>query len=275
MTQPAESTALAEPPESCGSALTRWLDAVHCGDNCQGMMQLPDGCIDLVVTSPPYDDLRTYGGHSWDFYGVAWNLARVLKPGGVIVWVVADATKGGSETGSSMEQALHFKRLGLDLHDTMVYQTSKPPINDNRYQAAWEYMFVLSRGKPKSWNPIKEKAVYAGKNVGNGATYWSADGTKKPRHHVNAVAEMRVRENVWRIVSRPGVGHPAVFPEQIASDHIMSWSNKGDIVLDPFMGSGTTAKAAQELGRHYIGFEINPEYVEICRQRTAQATLGI
>lgn len=244
-------------------------------DNCDGMMLLPRESIDLVVTSPPYDDLRTYGGHSWDFYGVAWNLARVLKPGGVIVWVVADATKDGSETGTSMEQALHFRKLGLNLHDTMVYQTSKPPMNDNRYQAAWEYMFVLSRGKPKSWNPLKEQAVCAGQNADNGKTYWNADGTKKPRHHVKAVAEMRVKENVWRIVSRPGVGHPAVFPDRLASNHIATWSEPGDIVLDPFMGSGTTAKAAKALGRHYIGFEINPEYVAICEQRTAQGSLCI
>jgi site-specific DNA-methyltransferase (adenine-specific) len=112
------------------------------------MRHWPSQSVDLVVTSPPYDALRSYGGHSWDFFGVAWNLKRLLKPGGVLVWVVADATKDGSETGTSMEQALHFKRLGLNLHDTMVYQTSKPPMNDDRYQSSWEYMLVVSKGKP-------------------------------------------------------------------------------------------------------------------------------
>jgi DNA modification methylase len=109
------------------------LDKIHCGDNCDLLGQLPRECIDLVVTSPPYDDLRTYGGHSWDFFGVAWQLKRVLKPGGVIVWVVADATKDGSETGSSMEQALHFKRLGLNLHDTMIYQKTELPAAERKH----------------------------------------------------------------------------------------------------------------------------------------------
>jgi DNA modification methylase len=124
------------------------LDKIHCGDNCDLLGQLPRECIDLVVTSPPYDDLRTYGGHSWDFFGVAWQLKRVLKPGGVIVWVVADATKDGSETGSSMEQALHFKRIGLNLHDTMIYK-NKPPAgangNNDAYPQSAEYMFIFTK----------------------------------------------------------------------------------------------------------------------------------
>jgi len=250
------------------------LNKIHCGDNCDLLGQLPRECVDLVVTSPPYDDLRTYGGHSWDFFGVAWHLKRVLKPGGVIVWVVADATVNGSETGSSMRQALHFLDVcGLRLHDTMVYHTSKPPMNDRRYQAAWEYMFVMSKGEPKTWNPIKMPTKHAGEKVGG--TYWNTDGTMKPRHGRNPVAEEFVRENVWRMVERPGNGHPAPFPESLAKDHVLSWSNPGDIVLDPFAGSGTTCKAAKELGRRFLGLEINPEYCAIAERRIAQETLAL
>jgi len=260
-----------EAQRSDESDFMQLLDAVHCMDNCKGMMMLPDECVDLVVTSPPYDDLRTYGGHSWDFYGVAWNLARVLKPGAVIVWNVADQTKDGSETGTSMRQALHFQSLGLNLHDTMIYQVAGTGAKGSNlaYWQEWEYCFVLSKGKPKAWNPIK-----TGKTTTTGG---------ERRKNTGEVKQQRDRQenegrpgNIWRYaVGQDSTGHPAPFPYKMAADHIVSWSNKGDIVLDPFMGSGTTAKAAQELGRHYIGFEINPEYVEICQRRTAQTTLGI
>ena len=263
-----------EAQRSDESDFMQLLDAVHCMDNCKGMMLLPDDSIDLVVTSPPYDDLRTYGGHSWDFYGVAWNLARVLKPGGVIVWNVADQTKDGSETGSSMEQALHFKRIGLNLHDTMIWEkTGSGACGSNlAYMQNFEYCFVFSKGKPMTFNPIRDrKNAVTGKKATTGGRVNGDAGKKR----VIERSEYGARFNVWKISQEMDKDHPAPFPFQLASDHIQSWSNKGDIVLDPFMGSGTTAKAAQELGRHYIGFEINPEYVDICQRRTAQATLGI
>ena len=259
--------------------LEKMLNKTHCLDNCKGMMRLPNECIDLVVTSPPYDDLRTYGGHSWDFYGVAWNLARVLKPGGVIVWVVADATKGGSETGTSMEQALHFKRLGLNLHDTMIYEFDKPPLNDNRYEQKHEYMFVLSKGRPRTWNPLRERSTTAGTTRQRGPGLKNTDdirnGSSKPTGTRTTVKTDKVRGNVWRYTKAGelSTNHPAPFPERLAAEHIASWSNKGDIVLDPFMGSGTTAKAAHELGRNYIGFEINADYCAIAEQRVAQSVL--
>lgn len=259
--------------------LTELLNKTHCMDNCDGMMMLPRECIDLVVTSPPYDDLRTYGGHSWDFYGVAWNLVRVLKPGGVIVWVVADATKDGSETGTSMEQALHFKRLGLNLHDTMIYQVAGTGAKGSNlaYWQEWEYCFVLSKGKPNAVNRISDvKNTASGMlRSQNGCEHLNKEKTRRERSGVIG-KEMSVRGNVWRYaVGQDSTGHPAPFPYRLATDHIASWSNKGDVVLDPFMGSGTTAKAAKNLGRHYIGFEINHEYVAICKQRTAQTALDI
>ena len=248
------------------------LDSIVCGDNVATLATFPDASIDLVVTSPPYDNLRTYGGHSWDFEGVAQQLWRVIKPGGVVVWVVADATIDGSETGTSFRQALRFMEVGFRLHDTMIYQTSKPPMNDRRYQSEFEFMFVFSRNEPAAWNPIKSPTKHAGERVSG--TYWNVDGTQKQRHgDGRPVDDDFVRGNVWRMVDRQGNGHPATFPEALARDHILSWSNEGDIVLDPFNGSGTTTKMARLMGRRFIGVEVNPEYCEIARKRLAQKLL--
>ena len=248
--------------------------ALICGDNCDVMGQLPKESVDLVVTSPPYDDLRTYGGHSWDFYGVAWQLKRLLKPGGVIVWVVADATKDGSESGSSMRQALHFQSLGLNLHDTMIWHKQNAmPLNSVRYEPATEYMFVFSSGKPGAWNPIKEKSKLAGmKNTGTqidkGGNRVAKWGNGKP------YSEIKVRQNIWSYPVGGGNGkHPAIFPEDLARDHILSWSNPCDLVLDPFNGSGTTTKMAKATGRRAIGIEVNEEYLPIAANRLRQEVL--
>ena len=258
------------------------LDKIHCGDNCDLLGQLPRECIDLVVTSPPYDDLRTYGGHSWDFFGVAWQLKRVLKPGGVIVWVVADATKDGSETGSSMEQALHFKRLGLNLHDTMIYQKNSYPFPpSNRYYQQAEFMFVFSNGSPARFNGIKQKTAWQ-KKQSEIATTRNKDGTTEAMKYEKGKDE-RLLDNVWPLDTgfmrttndEIAFEHPAIFPDVLAKRHIATWSNPGDLVLDPFSGSGTTAKAAKELGRMFLGLEINPEYCAIAERRIAQQTLGL
>jgi len=248
-------------------------DSVICGDNCEVMRQWPDECVDLVVTSPPYDDLRTYGGHEWDFYGVAWNLARLLKPGGVIVWVVADQTKDGNETGTSMMQALHFQTLGLNLHDTMIYQAAGTGAkgSNKAYWQEWEYCFVFSRGALATFNPLSTgKATPAGRV----SERRSKDGTiREPRFRPASVGRPG---NIWRYaVGQDSTGHPAPFPEKLARDHVFSWSKPGDTVLDPFAGSGTTLKAAKELERRYVGIEVNPEYVEICRRRITQEVLPL
>lgn len=258
------------------------LDVIICGDNCEVMRTMPSESIDLVVTSPPYDDLRTYGGHSWDFYGVAWNLKRLLKPGGVIVWVVGDGVVDGQETGTSMRQALHFQKIGLRLHDTMVYEKHSFRFPDEtRYYQTWEYMFVFSNGKPRVYSPIEDRVVSrAGEKV-HGTTI-DAKGNRTSVNHVQRVMkDIGVRHNVWKYAGVPGAGtkdriayeHPATFPEALARDHILSWSNEGDIVLDPFSGSGTTAKMAKHNGRRFIGIEVNPEYVEISRNRLEQGVL--
>lgn len=256
------------------------LDRIICGDNVATMATLPDACIDLVVTSPPYDNLRTYGGHSWDFEGVAQQLWRIIKTGGVVVWIVADATIDGSETGTSFRQALRFKEIGFRLHDTMIWEKTVLPLTHNRYEQICEYMFVLSKGKPRSFNPIREPNKEAGR---------VQTGTK--RHDMKSLGELhgagqlvrvdRIKGNVWKCAAgfnkttddACAFDHPALFPEALASDHILSWSNEGDIVLDPFAGSFTTCKMARLLGRRWIGIEINEAYCEIGRKRLSESLL--
>jgi site-specific DNA-methyltransferase (adenine-specific) len=261
------------------------LDQIILGDNCEVMRTLPSESIDLVVTSPPYDDLRTYSANKpmaelWDFYGVAWNLKRLLKPGGVIVWNVADATKDGDETGTSFQQALHFKSIGLRLHDTMIWDKgSFTGVGSTtvRYGPSTEFMFVFSKGKVATFNPLKDRKNI---NVGCDARASSVrerDGSMRPQVSLNReIQEYGIRFNVWKInpeMSNANRFHPGQMPEALARDHILSWSNEGDIVLDPFSGSGTTAKMAKHNGRRYIGIEVNPEYVEISQQRLAQGVL--
>jgi site-specific DNA-methyltransferase (adenine-specific) len=233
------------------------------------MARIDDGSIDLTVTSPPYDNLRSYNGYSFDFEAVAKELYRITKDGGVVVWVVGDATIDGSETGTSFRQALFFKEIGFNLHDTMIYQKhnfSNP--SSNRYHQIFEYMFVFSKGKPKTFNALKDRPnVEAGKIGSWGKnTSRQVDGTMVERKRkVNT--EFGMRYNIWRIKTEMKPLHPAPFPEELARDHVLSWSNPGDIVYDPFIGSGTTAKVAIETDRKYLGSEISSEYWEIAQKR--------
>ena len=245
-------------------------------DCVEGMKQLPDNYVDLTVTSPPYDNLRNYNGFSWNFEETAKELYRITKQGGVVVWVVSDATIKGSETGTSFKQALYFKDVGFNLHDTMIW--FKPNCfnfgSNNCYKQSFEYMFIFSKGKPKTINLIKDiKAKEAGKKLKGARKH--ADGQRDIAPDF-ICSDYKRRFKVWGInVQSQTYGHPAVFPEQLAKDHIISWSNEGDIVLDPFMGSGTTAVATVETGRKYIGFEISKEYCDIADKRMQSANLQI
>ncbi|NIL33287.1 DNA-methyltransferase [Bacillus thuringiensis] len=254
------------------------LNEVHNIDCLEGLRLLPDNHIDLTVTSPPYDDLRIYNGYSFDFENIAKELYRVTKQGGIVVWVVGDRTNNGSETGTSFKQALHFKELGFNLHDTMIYMKDSISFPDKtRYYQIFEYMFIFSKGKPKTINLIKdrENKWHDGKKRIKGH-YRNSDGEIKRHNKENLLQPYGVRFNVWRVSTgcnksskdKIAFKHPAIFPEKLAEDHILSWSNPGDIVLDPFMGSGTVAKMALLNDRNYLGYEISEEYCnEIIKPR--------
>ena len=248
-------------------------------ENClDTMARMPDNFVDLTVTSPPYDNLRQYNGYSFPFEDIAKELYRVTKEGGVVVWIVGDATINGSETGTSFRQALFFKECGFNLHDTMLYlKTPSFPAadGDKRYSQSFEYMFVFSKGEPMHVNLLKDR-----KNKWGGSQSWGKtserlkDGSIKEREKIN-VQEYGYRFNNWEYATGKGNTtkdeiaylHPAMFPEKLAEDHILSWSNENDLVYDCFGGSGTTAKMAHKWRRNWILSEISSEYVKIAEKR--------
>jgi len=247
------------------------LNHIYHGDCVDVMRTFPEGVIDLTVTSPPYDNLRTYKGYEFNFEEIAKELYRVTKQGGVVVWVVNDATIKGSETGTSFRQALYFKEIGFNLHDTMIYEKAQACFGSNLcYLQSFEYMFVLSKGRPKSINLLRDRPNVRSGREKMAKRGLSVDGKKAERVYKD-MKKMGKRKNIWRYgVGGGSTGHPAVFPEQLAQDHILSWSNPGDIVLDPMCGSGTTCKMAKLNGRNYIGIDIAEEYVEMARRRVEE-----
>ena len=255
------------------------IDKIY-NENClDTMSRMPDGIIDLTVTSPPYDDLRNYNGYSFDFENIAKELYRVTKKGGVVVWVVGDKTSKGTESGTSFKQALYLKECGFNLHDTMIYNRSTTPLTHNRYEQEFEYMFVFSKGKPNTFNPIKidysentkkrRKTKYT--------NYKHRDNNEKgiPSKLGGLKKDGRIKGNVWNYKvgnyqstkDKIAFNHPAIFPEQLANDHIISWSNEGDVVYDPFAGSGTTCKMAVVNNRNWIASETSKDYCNIIEQR--------
>ena len=268
-----------------------WTDKINKVNNqdCLELMkEMQDKCVDLTVTSPPYDNLRDYEGYTFNFEETAKELFRVTKDGGVVVWVVNDATINGSETGTSFKQALFFKETGFNLHDTMIYEKTGCPFPEvNRYYPIFEFMFVLSKGKPKSVNLIKDrKNNWAGSKVARRTHARQKDGSLKENSAFKnnpgkKLEEIGVRYNIWRISNAHGVGHtdkienqhPATFPDKLVLEHIKSWSNENDLIFDPFMGSWTTAVAAQQLHRNFIGAELSSEYCKIGYERLRQQVL--
>ncbi len=244
------------------------------GDCVELMKEIPEESIDMVITSPPYDNIRMYDGCVFDFESTSQQLLRVMKKGGVIVWIVSDATINGSETCTSFKQALYFKEIGFNLHDTMIYQKlNYTPLNHNRYEPTFEFMFILSKGKPKTFNPITLPCKHAGVIRKRNSRY--ENHARRGRHVTEITKENKIKGNIWgynvgtnlTTKDRFAFKHPAMFPEELVRDHILSWSNEGDLVLDPFLGSGTTLKICMETNRNGIGFEVNERYESIIRER--------
>lgn len=246
---------------------------LHKGDAETILKSMDENSIDCVVTSPPYDNLRSYlgVGNTWNhekFCAIANELYRVMKPGGVVVWVVNDKTENGSKTGTSLKQALHFMDLGFNLNDTMIWQKTNPMpvVKQPRYNPVFEYMFVFSKGKPKTFNPIMEPCKCAGLNYDSTCKNMDGESGRTKKNFI--INKEKVKGNIWNIaVAQNKTSHTAVYPYQIPYDHIRSWTNEGDIVLDPFMGSGTTGLAALDLKRKFIGIELCEEYFELSKER--------
>ena len=257
------------------------------GDSNKLLLDIADNSIDCVITSPPYDEIRSYDGTlNWNmniFQNIAKQLYRVVKPGGVVVWVVGDATVDGDETGTSFRQALYFKEIGFRLHDTMIYQKHNPvPNAGNRYQQCFEYMFVFSKGAPKVANISKVERRNACNDKRTHRVKFgnrNQDGEFSARHETK-INEYVPRQNIWEYMvglynstsDKRAFEHPAIFPEQLAKDHILSWTNEGDTVLDPFMGSGTVGKMCLLTKRNFIGIEVVKDYFDLAKERIENAT---
>lgn len=252
--------------------LSEMENTIYCEQCLKTMGRMGDEYCDLVVTSPPYDNIRKYNGYDFDFKRIANELYRVTKHGGVIVWVVNDATINGSETGTSFKHALYFKEIGFNIHDTMIWVKPNPmPLSESqmRYTSAFEYMLIFSKGKPKTFNPIRINSMNAGKKSGRTGQR-NKDGSENVRTVINEILDKKICDNTWTYASvcdRESSEHPASFPERLAADHIYTWSNECDLVYDPFMGSGTVAKQCILMNRRYIGSEISHEYCQLITKR--------
>lgn len=256
------------------------INQIH-NENClETMKKMQENFVDLVLTSPPYDSIRKYNGYNFDFESIAKELYRVVKDGGTVVWIVNDETMNGSESGTSFKQALFFKEIGFNLNDTMIFLKTNPmPVaSPIRYYSAFEYMFIFSKDKPKTFNPLfapyfnltNDKRQMRHKRYGR-----NKDGVNNQKKVTYFRQDQIKRTNVWEYAvgmnnstkDKIAYQHPAIFPEALAEDHILTWSNQNDIVYDPFMGSGTTAKMCIKHGRNYIGSEISKEYCDIANKR--------
>ncbi|WP_120955648.1 DNA-methyltransferase [Helicobacter mehlei] len=233
---------------------------------------VPSDSVDMVLTSPPYDDLRNYNGYTFEFEKIAHEIFRVLKKGGVAVWVVGDKIRNGNRSLTSFKHALYFQEIGFNVHDVMIYAKKNTPfMRSNAYTNSYEYMFIFSKGKPKTFNPLKEATARHG--VEMLVANKKADGKnhKVPRE----LKKEKTRTNIWFYAvglggttnDKEAFKHPATYPEQLAQDHILSWGNEGDIVLDPMCGSGTTCKMAFLNKRNFIGIDISQEYIELAQKR--------
>lgn len=248
-------------------------------DCIDGLKLLDDCSIPLTITSPPYDNLRTYGNITdWNFdifKEIANELYRVTQNGGVVVWVVGDATINGSETGSSFKQALYFMEIGFKLHDTMIYEKNSSSFpakkGSKRYTQIFEYMFILTKGKIRDdINLLCDKPnKWAGHTNWGNNTQYNKEGVLIQTNNIKPIPNFSMRNNIWKysVGFNGKTGHPAIFPQQLATDHILSWSTEGDVVLDPFMGSGTTALSSIRTNRQFIGFEIHEEYFNVANER--------
>lgn len=250
--------------------MTKWLMLGDCKNN---LKNIETETVDMTITSPPYDNLRKYEGYTFDFESIAKELYRITKSGGVVIWVVGDSTNKGSESGTSFKQALYFKEIGFNLHDTMIYRKiNYVPLTHNRYEQEWEYMFCFSKGKPKTFNPIKIPCKYAGCSTWGETAYYKKDDGELVKTGKKVINDTKIHGNIFEYrtgstTSTRKYKHPAMFPEQLVIDQIKTWSNEGDTILDPMMGSGTVGSVALDMNRNFIGIEISDKYFKLVQER--------
>ncbi|MCY3787825.1 MAG: site-specific DNA-methyltransferase [Gemmatimonadetes bacterium] len=244
---------------------------IHTAECATFMEKMEEKSVNLVVTSPPYDDLRDYKGFTFDCEAVATGLYRVVKDGGVVVWVVGDRINGG-RTLTSFEHAFAFRKAGFTVYDVMIFKKRNTPFMRKRaYINCYEFMFVFSKGTPTTFNPLRSPSVRSG--PAQVPYLKGADGINRKK--IGSLSEHKVRTNIWSYaVGKNGTTsdmyafkHPAMFPENLARDHILSWSNRGDLVFDPMCGAGTTCKMAKATGRRWLGVDVSREYTSIAERR--------
>ena len=248
------------------------INKIYNMDCLEGLKRIDDKSIDLTITSPPYDNLRTYNGFSFDFEGIAKELYRITKQGGVLVWVVNDQTVNGSETGTSFKQSLYFKEIGFNLHDTMIWDKRSQACHDyrnHRYKQEFEYMFILSKGKPITYNEIKDRIVKNAGKVIKKSSKRNSDGSIRKYPEIK-LGDFQARSNIWYFEPERRSKHPAPYPIQLVKDHVFTWSNENETILDPFIGSGTTAIACINTNRNYIGFELDTGYFNLANERIGE-----
>ncbi|NQU22454.1 MAG: site-specific DNA-methyltransferase [Candidatus Nealsonbacteria bacterium] len=259
----------------------KFINTIILCDCVVGMAGMPDACIPFTMASPPYDHIRKYGGQRFDFEATALQLYRITMEGGVVVWIVRDAIVNGGESGTIARQQLYFLDLGFRLHATMVMKTKRTGLPQQvRYPTQFEYAFVFSKGRPRTINLIRDR-----RNSTAGQRHKihreRDDGRRETvgYHPFKVVGKYGLRGNVWEYDVGGGksttdefaFGHPALMHEQMAEDHILSWSRPGDLVFDPMCGSGTTCKMALLNNRRYLGFEIHGPYFQIAQKRMRRA----
>lgn len=236
------------------------------GDCIKVLDTIPECSVDLIVTSPPYDDLREYNSVI-DYDALIPKLYKVLKDGGVVVWNVNDRVKDGTKTLSSFKQALMFKEKGFLVNDVMIWEKTNPipQVKQPRYDQCFEYMFIFSKGRPKTFNPIMVRCSHAGEHSDSCKTLTPDVSRTKKDIIIN---DFKKDRNIWKFnVANNKTKHPAVFPIELPLRHIKTWTNENDVVLDPFMGSGTTGLASLSLNRSFIGIELDEEYFNISKER--------
>lgn len=265
-----------EQNEACALEQMNIINTIICGDAVEVLKTLPDESVDLVVTSPPYDELRVYNGFSLDLHAVGVELYRVMKDGGIVAMVIQDSTKDFGKSLTSFRTIVDWcDNIGFKLFETCIYHKNgtEGAWWKSRFRVDHEYMPIFLKGrKPQYFNkePLKIPSKHGGK-VMSGSGNRKTDGTTTAvvRREINP---MKCRGTVWDYLMAGDKNplkrrHPAVFPDKIPFDFIKCFCPEGGVVLDPFVGSGSTAVMAKVLERKYIGIDISREYCDLAEER--------